>query len=86
MSISFNAIPANINIPVFYAEMDNSVANSAQSGGKSLFIGYTLPDAALQPHRLTLMSGAPQAQKEANHTATDGTVEQEFHGQEGFYQ
>ncbi|PKH22289.1 phage tail protein [Enterobacterales bacterium CwR94] len=65
MTISFNAIPANINVPVFYAEMDNSAANTAQEGGKSLLIGYTLPDAPLEPHRLTLMPTAAQAQKEA---------------------
>ena len=29
MSIGFSNIPADLRVPLFYAEMDNSAANSA---------------------------------------------------------
>ena len=30
MTVSFNYIPADNRVPLFYAEMDNSAANTAQ--------------------------------------------------------
>ncbi|WP_250109374.1 hypothetical protein, partial [Escherichia coli] len=30
MTISFNTIPSNTLVPLFYAEMDNQAANTAQ--------------------------------------------------------
>lgn len=40
MTISFNTIPSNTLVPLFYAEMDNSAANTAQDSGASLLIGH----------------------------------------------
>ncbi len=37
---SFNTIPSNTLVPIFYAEMDNSAANTAQDSGASLLIGH----------------------------------------------
>ena len=39
MSISFNNIPAGLRVPLFYAEMDNSAANSGNSTLRTLVIG-----------------------------------------------
>ena len=45
MTISFNTIPSNTLVPLFYAEMDNQAANTAQDSGASLLICllYTSP-------------------------------------------
>ena len=39
MAVSFNYIPSNMRVPLFYAEMDNSAANTATGEKKSLLIG-----------------------------------------------
>ncbi|WP_339521828.1 phage tail sheath subtilisin-like domain-containing protein [Pseudomonas sp. EL_65y_Pfl2_R96] len=38
MSIGFSNIPADIRVPLFYAEMDNSAANSASSAMRRLIV------------------------------------------------
>lgn len=39
MSVSFSNIPSGIRVPLFYAELDNSMANTARSTLKTLLIG-----------------------------------------------
>lgn len=39
MAIGFKQIPANVRVPLFYAETDNSQANSGQSTQRALIIG-----------------------------------------------
>ncbi|MDB5822173.1 MAG: Mu tail sheath family protein [Herminiimonas sp.] len=39
MPIPFKQIPANIRVPMFYAELDNSQANSAQINQRALIVG-----------------------------------------------
>lgn len=39
MAVSFNYIPSNTRVPLFYAEMDNSMANTATGEKKALLIG-----------------------------------------------
>lgn len=39
MSVGFSTIPADIRVPLFYAEMDNSAANSAASNLRRLIVG-----------------------------------------------
>lgn len=39
MSIGFSNIPADLRVPLFYAEMDNSAANSATSTMRRLIVG-----------------------------------------------
>lgn len=55
MSISFNNIPTNVRTPLFYAEVDNSMANSASAALKTLFIGKMTQGKAtpLQPVLVT---------------------------------
>ena len=38
MTVSFSQIPANVRVPLFYAEMDNSAANSASSTLRRLIV------------------------------------------------
>ncbi|MEB0312213.1 phage tail protein, partial [Pseudomonas sp. 10B1] len=39
MTVPFNNIPTNIRVPLFYAEVDNSQANSGAQTQKTLIIG-----------------------------------------------
>lgn len=39
MTVSFNTIPSGIRVPLFYAEIDNSMANTAAGNLKTLLIG-----------------------------------------------
>lgn len=63
MSISFNETPTDVRVPLFYAEMDNSKANTAQISGASLLIGQVLADAAIERNKLVLMPSADYARK-----------------------
>ncbi|KQZ80647.1 phage tail sheath subtilisin-like domain-containing protein [Pseudomonas sp. Root562] len=45
MAIGFSNIPADIRVPLFYAEMDNSAANSASSAMRRLIVAQVNDDA-----------------------------------------
>lgn len=49
MTTSFNTIPSNTLVPLFYAEMDNQAANTAQDSGASLLIGHANTRTATSP-------------------------------------
>lgn len=49
MAISFNQIPANVRQPLFYAEIDNSQANSFSSNLKTLLFAQTITVANEEP-------------------------------------
>lgn len=63
MTISMNTIPSNALVPLFYAEMDNSAANTAQDSGASLLLGYVNAGAAITPNSLVLMPSADYARQ-----------------------
>ena len=46
MAIGFSNIPADIRVPLFYAEMDNSAANTASSAMRRLIVAQVNNDAA----------------------------------------
>ncbi len=46
MAISYNYIPSDIRVPLFYAELDNSMANTAKAQKKSLLIAQHIGDTA----------------------------------------
>ncbi len=47
MTISFNTVSANLHVPSFYPEIDNSAANTMQASGPALLIGHALPTAQM---------------------------------------
>ena len=63
MTISFNTIPSNTLVPLFYAEMDNQAANTAQDSGASLLIGHANNGAEIVANSLVLMSSADYARQ-----------------------
>ena len=55
MAIGFSNIPADIRVPLFYAEMDNSAANSASSAMRRLIV------AQVNDKLATILQFHPQA-------------------------
>ncbi len=60
-AVSFNNIPSDVRVPLFYAEMDNSRANSASNSQPLLLIGSKLAAAFAAVNTPTLVGGADQA-------------------------
>ncbi|ECL8477723.1 phage tail protein [Salmonella enterica] len=65
MTVSFNTIPDNNLVPIFYAEMDNSAANTAQDSAPSLLIGMALPESDMPLNQLVIMPSKDLAKKMA---------------------
>jgi phage tail sheath gpL-like len=62
MSVGFQQIPADVRVPLFYAEMDNSLANSAVSALRRLIVGQVNDTAvADEIGKLVLVSSLAQA-------------------------
>lgn len=62
MSVSFNNIPSDIRVPLFYAEVDNSQANSATSSMPRLIVAQVNDDStADEVGKLTLVSSVSLA-------------------------
>ncbi|WGM04028.1 phage tail sheath C-terminal domain-containing protein [Arsenophonus nasoniae] len=65
MSISFNQIPESTSVPLFYAEMDNSAANTTQDSAPTLIIGHALPDAKIALNTPVIMPSSSLAEEQA---------------------
>lgn len=61
MAVSFNYIPANVRVPLFYAEMDNSQAGYFAQNKRTLLIGQKLAAGTLAVNTPTLVSTTDQA-------------------------
>jgi phage tail sheath gpL-like len=61
MSVSFNYIPANVRVPLFYAEMDNSQAGYFAQAKRTLLVGQKLAAGTLAVNTPTLVSTTDQA-------------------------
>ncbi|SDH06071.1 MULTISPECIES: phage tail sheath subtilisin-like domain-containing protein [unclassified Duganella] len=48
--IPFKQLPANVRVPLFYAEVDNSLANSGEFNQRALVIGQMLAAGVAQPN------------------------------------
>ncbi|HGW3733134.1 TPA: phage tail sheath subtilisin-like domain-containing protein [Citrobacter freundii] len=55
MTVSMNNIPSDLRVPLFYAEMDNSAANTAQTSAPSLLIGHANTGASIATNQLIIM-------------------------------
>ena len=56
MAVSFNSIPSDLKVPLFYAEVDNSQANTATGAMPRLIVGQVNDDAvAAEIGKLTLV-------------------------------
>lgn len=62
MSVSFNNIPSALRVPLFYVEIDNSMANTAQENQRTLLIGQMTtgtaqPNVAIKVSSVTTVAG-----------------------------
>lgn len=62
MAISFNSIASNIRVPLFYAEVDNSMANMGANNLKALIIGQ-MTDGTATPGEPVLVSSDAQGKE-----------------------
>jgi|SRR5476649_138528 len=58
MTISMNTIQPDLNVPLFWAEMDSSAANTTQDSGPALIMGYASSDSEIPVNTLTIMPSA----------------------------
>lgn len=63
MTIGFNHVQGQTRVPLFYAEMNNSAANTTQTRAPALLIGRPLPDADIPTNQLVIMPTADLAKK-----------------------
>lgn len=59
--ISFNTIPSDIRVPMFYAELDNSAANKAAAALRALIIGQRLTTGTVAAGVLTKIATVADA-------------------------
>lgn len=62
MSISFNQVPSEIRVPLFYAEMDNSAAHTVQESRRALLLGHALSKAPMERNTPCVISSGQVAQ------------------------
>lgn len=63
MSVSFNSVPGNTLVPLFYAEMNNEAASTAQESAPTLLLGHVASDASIPMNSLELMPSADYARQ-----------------------
>ncbi|WP_323936175.1 phage tail sheath subtilisin-like domain-containing protein [Aeromonas veronii] len=61
MPVSFNNVPADLRVPLFYAEMDNSAANSASETLRALVLGHGLAAVTTGKNQLQQITNPAQA-------------------------
>lgn len=59
--VSFNNVPADMRVPLFYAEMDNSAANSASETLRALVLGHGLATITTGKNQLQQITNPAQA-------------------------
>ncbi|MGH8541753.1 MAG: phage tail sheath subtilisin-like domain-containing protein, partial [Stenotrophobium sp.] len=59
--IGFKNIPQNVRVPLFYAEVDNSMANSGTVNQRALIIGQILASGAAAPNVPIISQGVADA-------------------------
>ncbi len=63
MAISFTNIPSGIRVPLFYAEVDNSQANTGSNNLRTLLIGQMLSDGKAEAGKPILVTGDSQGKE-----------------------
>ncbi len=63
MAISFNSMRSDSRVPLYYAEMDISAANTARESGASLLIRHPSNDESIAVNSLVLVSSVDYARQ-----------------------
>lgn len=65
MTIPFSQVPANLRIPLFFAELDNSKANSGIAPQRTLIVGQKLVGSSITTGVAQLLQGIPWIKAQA---------------------
>lgn len=66
MTVSFNTIPSSgLMVPLFYAEMDNSQANTATGSLPTVIFGHALADSAIPLNEMILVTSVSDLRQQA---------------------
>lgn len=84
MTVSYETIPSNIRVPLFYAEVDASAANTTQDSGASLIIAHPLPDSDIERNKLIIMPSANQAKKLSGRGSQLARMVESYRGVDAF--
>jgi len=84
MAISFNTIPSNIRVPLFYAEMDNSQAGIYSQNKRTLIIGQMLSSGTASAKTCILVSTPEQAMGLFGRGSMLARMHQKFRQQDAF--
>ena len=83
MSVSFNYVPSNVRVPLFYAEVDNSMANTATAEKKSLLIGSMSSSGSATAGVPTLITSTEQAKTKFGRGSPLALMAEAFRNQNG---
>ena len=61
MPVSFNRIPGNLRVPLFWAEFDATQAGYLATAAPACLLGHAADDAIAEPEKPVLVTGADQA-------------------------
>ena len=83
MAVSFNTIPQKIYTPLFYAEVDNSAANTTTDSMQALLIGPMLTTGTATASEVTYVSSAEQAAELFGHGSLLHRMVKAYRDQDG---
>ncbi len=84
MAISFNNIPANIRVPLFYAEVDNSMANTGANNLKTLLIGQKTANGLATTGKPFLLTSGSKGEEQAGLGSQLATMNNAYRANDGF--
>lgn len=82
--MNFQTIPANNRVPLFYAEVDNSMANTGSNDLRVLLIGQMLSTGTATPMKPVLVSTADSGKKLFGRGSVLAIMNEKFRLQNGF--
>lgn len=84
MAISFNNIPANIRVPLFYAEVDNSMANTGANNLKTLLIGQKTANGLAQSGKPFLLTSGSKGEEQGGLGSQLSIMNNAYRANDGF--
>ena len=84
MAISFNNIPANIRVPLFYAEVDNSMANTGANNLKTLLIGQKTATGLAQSGKPFLLTSGSKGEEQGGLGSQLSIMNNAYRANDGF--
>lgn len=84
MTIPFNNIPSNLRVPLFYAEVDNSMANSGQTTYRALIIGQKTEQGGAKANVPVISQGVSDAIAQGGEGSILGLMVEAYRANDSF--